>query len=712
MMIMQGSGCCCHSKHGNSCCISSIIIFILSFVLLLLCNHSGGTALAAKPKPPNIVILFADNLGYDDISWFRRHSRYQLVPAGNSSSIGNSNANANATGAAGEAAQSQAETPSIDRIGNEGMTLYNWNSAAALCSASRSALLTGRYPIRTGTYPRVFRPDATYGLLPEEVTLAELLQQEQHHHHHSPHDSPHDSSISSNSYSYATSIVGKWHLGHLPPFVPTNQGFDSWFGIPYHMSGGSVDGHQCHNDNYDANNNNNNNKGGSTTANNRHQWLPLYHNASIVEQPVVLDQLATKYVSAATGFIEKNAKSSTPFFLYMAFSHVHQLCASNDSPEQETCQWASSSSPSDANASNNNNAAAAAAATFANAVEEMDWISGQILKSLDDQGVANDTIVLFTSDNGPWVAEQKCSGSKGPFRGTWFQNHESSQNCTACPHDYHPRPTRDRPHRCVLPDTALSVDGIPCGHDTGLGSLWEANLRMPALIRYPRKIPSRSQSHELVSTLDVLPTLMSMVNKPIPTNITIDGIDVSRVFYGGSSITQQQEDEGGGGNDKSNNNNNNNIKNNFSNDDEEDRILFFWRDGFQEGPLPPPYGRFDVAAVKMGRIKLWFWTKSAHYNADDEVFHDPPLLFDTISDPAESTPLNPNEHRETIEYVQRMVERHKQSVAWTLPLALPGAPENIPCVDRSTGCRTSTNATATAATSKQMLHQLLDTRQY
>ena len=200
-----------------------------------------------------------------------------------------------------------------------------------------------------------------------------------------------------------------------------------------------------------------------------------------------------------------------------------------------------------------------------------------------------------------------------------------------------------------------------CGHDTGLGSVWEANLRMPAVVRYPGKIHPGSESSDLVSTLDVIPTLLSIIDKPIPTNL--DGIDVSNVFYGTNNTDEY-----------------NKIK---------DRVLFFWRDGFQDGPLPAPYGRFDVAAVKIGRLKAWYWTKSAHYNNDLEMYHDPPLLFDTISDPAESIPLDPFQYKDTIKRLQDLVQKHKESVDWTVPpLALFGDPEYIPCVNHDTGCRT------------------------
>ena len=386
------------------------------------------------------------------------------------------------------------------------------------------------------------------------------------------------------------------------------------------MSGGSVDNHVCNSDK-------------AETA-----WLPLYANETIVEQPVQLRDLASRYARSAASFIEENAAKRKPFFLYMAFSHVHQLCAPRDFPEQETCQWAEPEH-----------------ATFTNAVQEMDWIAGRILDVLDTTGAANSTLVLFTSDNGPWVAEQSCSGSKGPFTGQWLQDN-LKESCVACPHDYVPAPTAKSPNRCVLPGTEFELIGVSCGEDTGLGSVWEANLRMPAIARLPGRIPANSSSTTIMSTLDVIPTFLSMIGKPLP--VDIDGMDMSEVLAGTKSDIGQS------------------------------RLLFFWRDGFQDGPLGPPWGRFDVAAVKLGNLKAWFWTKSAHYNQDVERFHDPPLLFDTLNDPAESRPLDPSRFEEEIKTIKVAVERHKQSVDWTYPLALDSDAKYLPCVDRSTGCRT------------------------
>lgn len=305
-----------------------LVVQLILDPLLVYCAAANGDNQSSSV--PNIVILFADNLAYNDVGIFGSPT---------------------------------AKTPNIDRLGFEGLKLNNWNSAAHLCSASRAALLTGKYPARLGVYPRVFRPDAVFGLMPNETTIAEHLKQQ----------------------GYATSIVGKWHLGHRPAYLPTNQGFDQWLGIPYHMSGGSLDNHICN------------------TDVNETMWLPLYEGDKIIQQPVRVQDLATRYANAASSFIKRNAANGTPFFLYMSFSHVHQLCAPRDYPEQAQCQWSSDGR----------------SGTFVDAVEEMDWIAGRILETLDGKGLTNDTLVLFTSDNGPWVAEQSCAGSKGPFEGQW-----------------------------------------------------------------------------------------------------------------------------------------------------------------------------------------------------------------------------------------------------------------------------------------------------
>ncbi|KAL9180941.1 hypothetical protein ACHAXT_009746 [Thalassiosira profunda] len=522
---------------------------LLSFIAAI----AVAAAAPDGPAKPNVVVLFADNLAYNDVGAF------QTPPA----------------------AKDASRTPRTDALAADGLRLLHWNSPAVLCSASRAALMTGKYPVRTGVYPRVFEPDAAQGLLANETTIAEYLRGE----------------------GYATKIVGKWHLGSRPGYLPTDRGFDEWFGIPYHMSGGSLDGHVC----------------GKEKDPNGTNWLPLFDGQRIVEQPVDLRNLAPRYVESATDFIDKNAASSTPFFLYMAFSHVHQLCA----PRFAECQWASehfSRTPG------------GFAADFGDAVEEMDWVLGGVLDALHVAGVEDETLVIFTSDNGPWTAEKSCSGTKGQFEGRWLKEN-SELGCTACPSEYAHAPLPNQPRRCVYPGTEYEVEGVHCGEDTGLGSAWEANVRMPAIVRWSGgNVPSGAESSEMVSTLDVLPTVLSIVGREVPKDI--DGVDVKDVFLG-----QNLSEETGLG--------------------QEERPIFFWRDGFQSGPLPQPFGRFDVVAMKIGWHKLWFFTKSSHYNDDPEVYHDPPLIFNVLSDPGESVPLDPNED-----------------------------PKYLPCSSAENGCRT------------------------
>lgn len=474
-------------------------------------------------------------------------------------------------------------------------------------------------------------------MLPTETTLADVLR----------------------GQGYSTKIVGKWHLGHRPQYLPTKRGFDEWFGIPYHMSGGSLDDHIC-----------------EGKDPNGKLWLPLFDGTSIIEQPVIPETLADRYVNESISFFQSSIEQDKPFFLYLAFSHVHQLCA----PRMAECQWASTHFSRDKTGYN---------ATFGDALSEMDWIAGKVLEGLRDLGVEENTLVIFTSDNGPWVAEGSCAGSKGPFRGRWLAE-TVDYNCTACPSEYAPSPLPGRPRRCIFPGSGNSnaenvyeTEGIHCGEDTGLGSAWEANVRMPAFVKWPGgKIPEGSKTMEMVTTLDVLPTVLGLLDMTEGLPSGLDGVDVSDVFLG--------TDEGNG-----------------ERKSRDDRPVFFWRDGFSSGPLPPPFGRFDVVAMKIRNIKAWFYTKSSHYNADDEVFHDPPLLFDVLEDPAESTPLDPVEHSHWIETAKALLKEHKDSVDWRRPLCLARNPRFAPCVDEATKCRTrpSSNTFPSSATIDQMANR-------
>lgn len=229
-------------------------------------------------------------------------------------------------------------------------------------------------------------------------------------------------------------------------------------------------------------------------------------------------------------------------------------------------------------------------------------------------------------------------------------------NCTACPKGYFSAPLPDQPRRCLLNGTVYEVEGVHCGEDVGLGSVWEANLRMPALARWPGRISPGTESMDTFSTLDIVPTILALLGHNME-QLELDGKDMSRSLQG------------------------------KGNDNDIDRVLFFWRDGFSDGPLPAPYGRVDVAAMKIGRFKLWFYTRSAHLNPDQEVLHEPPLIFDVISDPAEAYPLSPENHADLIRRAKVEVSHHKDTILKALPLTLDRDGRYIPCSNPGFSCR-------------------------
>jgi len=285
-------------------------------VLLMVAGLQGLNA--AEDMPPNIVFILCDNLGYGD------------------------------TGCYGS---SQHRTPHIDQLAAEGLRLTSFYSASGVCTPSRAALMTGCYPRRVGldwTDPdgHVLRPVSPNGLHPDEVTIAEVLK----------------------SAGYATTCIGKWHLGDQLSFLPTRQGFDSWFGIPY---------------------------SDDMTPRPGRNWpaLPLMRNDRVVEAPVDRDLLTRKYTDAACRFIEQN--SDGPFFLYIP----HAMPGSTREP------FASE----DFRGKSANGA-------YGDSVEELDWSTGQILDTLKRRGIDDRTLVVWTSDNGA-PRRNPVQGSNAPLGG-------------------------------------------------------------------------------------------------------------------------------------------------------------------------------------------------------------------------------------------------------------------------------------------------------
>jgi arylsulfatase len=331
---------------------------------------SAAAMLRAQSRPPNVVFIYADDLGYGDLGVYGSHIR----------------------------------TPNLDRMAAEGVRFTQFYSANPVCSPSRAALLTGRYPTRVGV-PRVLNPNDTTGLNLSETTLAQMLK------------------VS----GYRTMCIGKWHLGHHPEYLPTARGFDEYFGIPY-----------------------------SNDMNPR----PLLHNTEKIEEPAVLETLTPRYTEQATHFIERSA--SGPFFLYMPHTFPHIPLAA--SPRFR------GKSP---------------LGLYGDAVEELDWSVGEVFAALRRAGVDNNTLVMFSSDNGPWY-----QGSAGALRGR-------------------------------------------------KGSTYEGGVREPLLARFPGRIPKGTVCKGVAGTIDIVPTTAKLTGAT-PPKAPLDGIDIWPLLSGRSQNLERE----------------------------------------------------------------------------------------------------------------------------------------------------------------------------
>ena len=329
-----------------------------------------SSALQAAPaQTPNVVLIFCDDLGYGD-----------LAPYG-----------------------SKIPTPNIDRLAQDGIRFTNMCSADPVCSPSRAALLTGRYPTRVGV-PRVLFPQDKDGLDLNEVTLANVLKDR----------------------DYRTACVGKWHLGRPVEYLPTSRGFDQYFGIPY-----------------------------------SNDMTPrvLMKDTQVIENPAKLDSLTARYTEVATEFIR--ASKGAPFFLYMPHTFPHIPLAVSARFRGKSPQG-----------------------LYGDVIEEIDWSVGEVLKTLQEEGVERETLVMLSSDNGPWY-----QGSPGRLRGR-------------------------------------------------KGSTYEGGVREPFLARWPGRIPRGKTTRALASLMDVFPTVTKLAGGKLQT-APLDGVDMWPLLAGSETPIQR-----------------------------------------------------------------------------------------------------------------------------------------------------------------------------
>lgn len=389
-------------------------------------DHVAASTKRRTRDRPNVLLFFVDDLGY-----------------GNLQSTGDP----------------AASTPSIDRLTAQGRRLPNWYSGYPVCSASRTALLTGRQPPRVGMVGVINSLTAS-GLPLSEVTVAEEMS----------------------AAGYSTLALGKWHQGQLPEYLPAARGFDEFLGLPFSVDDGQGYLSSCESDGAEITSaaldaaSIERPRGGYGYGSALGPLLPLplirqagRNVSEIVEQPTDLRLLTSRLLQHAVGFVD--AQRTKPFFVYFAFGHVH-TATENISPDRQYsgCGFVRRTPR-----------------PFHDALAEVDDAIGMLVGHVASLGLAEHTLTLFTSDNGPSLRWEGGAGSVGPFVGA----------------------------------SARFANGTAYTN-TGKGSTWEGGIRMPAFVHWPGTVPPQTSAHTTVSTLDVLPSLLHLIGRT-PSASILDG---------------------------------------------------------------------------------------------------------------------------------------------------------------------------------------------
>lgn len=370
---------------------------IFTLLTLSLC-----TALMQAAEKPNIIVIFTDDQGYGDLGCY-----------------GSPNIH----------------TPHIDRLAAEGLRFTSFY-AAPFCGPSRAQLMTGSYPPRV-SHARNHGPGSDSGLHPDEVTVAEVLK----------------------GAGYATMHVGKWHLGDAPEFLPTRQGFDEYFGIPFSNDMWRYHPRMPPGENEDALMQFIRKRAAYTGFDGQGSYygknggfpndLPLMRGEQVIEQNPDQRQLTTRYTEEALAFIEKHRNG--PFFLYLAHSMPHVPIFVSEKFDGKSLDG-----------------------LYGDVIMELDWSTGQILKRLKELGIDGRTLVVFTSDNGPWLGYGIDAGSAGPLR-------------------------------------------------EGKGTTWEGGVRVPGIFCWPGKIPAGRRTEAIAGNMDLLPTFAHLAGVDLSKDRAIDG---------------------------------------------------------------------------------------------------------------------------------------------------------------------------------------------